>query len=290
VKAAEFDYVRVQSVAEACEHLRAACPDAKIIAGGQTLVPLMAMRLARPALLVDINDVAELAGIAIAGDAVVIKAATRQRVAERSPEVRERLPLLAKALRFVGHIQTRNRGTVGGSLVHGDPAAEIPLVAVALDATLEAQSVAGRTEYRASEFFKSAMMTALPPDQCLIEARFPLWNGPRVGTGFHETASRESDFAIVAAAAQVALGPDGRCLRIAVAVGGAAPTPVRLGSTEAKLLGSRLADADVRAALSAMDDLPEPNSDVHATADYRRRVARVLAERAILDARSEAAR
>lgn len=290
MKAAEFDYVRVRSVAEACERLRAAGDEAKIIAGGQTLVPLMAMRLARPALLIDINDIPELTGIAVSGKNLTIKAATRQRTIERAAEVRERLPLLAKALLFVGHIQTRNRGTIGGSLVHGDPAAEIPLVAVTLDATLVAQSVAGRSEYRASEFFQSAMMTALPPDQCLVEVRFPLWDGPGVGTGFHEVASREGDFAIVAAAAQVALGPDGKCLRIAAAVGGAAPTPVRLGSFEAQLTGSRLADSDVRAALARVDAQLEPNSDVHATADYRRRAARVLAERAILDARNEAAR
>jgi CO/xanthine dehydrogenase FAD-binding subunit len=290
VKAAEFDYVRVTSVAEACERLRAAGAEAKLIAGGQTLVPLMAMRLARPTLLIDISDIPELVGIAVGPDGLSIKAATRQRAVERSAEVRARLPLLAKALRFVGHVQTRNRGTIGGSLVHGDPAAEIPLVAVALDATLVAQSAAGRAEYRAREFFQSAMMTALPPDHCLVEVRFPLWDESRGGTGFHEVASREGDFAIVAAAAQVALDPDGTCRRIAVAVGGAAPVPVRLRSVEADLSGKKVADAEVREALSGIDTLLEPNTDVHATADYRRRVARVLAERAILDARNEAAR
>jgi CO/xanthine dehydrogenase FAD-binding subunit len=288
VKAAEFDYVRVRSVREACERLGAAGGEAKIIAGGQTLVPLMAMRLARPALLIDINDVAELHGIALAGDALVIKAGTRQRIAEVAPEVREELPLLAKALRFVGHLQTRNRGTVGGSLVHGDPSAEIPLVAVALDATLVAESARGRAEFRAAEFFQSAMVTALAPDQCLVEVRFPVWREPRVGTGFHEVASREGDFAVVAAAAQVALAPDGTCVRIAAAAGGAAPVPTRLGPVEMALRGSKLADADVRAAMDRIDALLEPTSDVHATADYRRRVARVLVERAIVDARNEA--
>jgi CO/xanthine dehydrogenase FAD-binding subunit len=288
VKAAEFDYVRVRSVREACEQLGVAGGEAKIIAGGQTLVPLMAMRLARPALLIDINDVAELQGLARAGDALVIKAGTRQRIAEMAPEVREELPLLATALRFVGHLQTRNRGTVGGSLVHGDPSAEIPLVAVVLDATLVAESARGRAEFRAAEFFQSAMVTALAPDQCLVEVRFPVWTDARVGTGFHEVASREGDFAVVAAAAQVALDADGRCARIALAVGGAAPTPVRLGPAETALRGTRLADADVRAAVAGLDGLVAPTSDVHATADYRRRVARVLVERAILDARREA--
>jgi CO/xanthine dehydrogenase FAD-binding subunit len=290
VKAAEFDYVRVRSVREACERLGAAVGEAKIIAGGQTLVPLMAVRLARPALLVDINDVAELQGIAVEGGSLALRAGTRQRAAELAPEVRERLPLLAKALRFVGHIQTRNRGTVGGSLVHGDPSAEVPLVAVALDAILIAESARGRAEFSAVDFFRSAMVTALAPDQCLIEARFPLWPEPRVGTGFHEVASREGDFAIVAAAAQVALAPDGTCARIAAAVGGAAPTPVRLGPVETALRGGRLADAEVRAATEGIDAMLEPTSDVHATADYRRRAARALVERAILDARDAAAK
>jgi CO/xanthine dehydrogenase FAD-binding subunit len=288
VKAAEFDYVRVRSVAEACEHLRAAHGEAKIIAGGQSLVPLMAMRLARPNLLIDINDIPELIGIAVTGGTLAIKAATRQRAIERSVEVRERLPLLAKALRFVGHVQTRNRGTIGGSLVHADPSAEIPLTAVALDATLVAQGPTGRTEYAARDFFLTAMTTALPSDQCLVEVRFPIWDEPRVGTGFDETASREGDFAIVAAAAQVAVAHDGKCVRIAAAVGGAAPIPVRLHAVEGALTGTALSEADVRAAVSTIAPLLDPNSDVHATADYRRRASCVLVERAILAARDEA--
>jgi CO/xanthine dehydrogenase FAD-binding subunit len=290
VKAAEFDYVRARSVAEACEFLRSAKGEVKLIAGGQTLVPLMAMRLARPSLLVDINDIPELVGITVAGGYVAIKAATRQRAIERSPEVRQHLPLLAKAVRHIGHIQTRNRGTIGGSLAHADPSAEIPLCALVLDATFLARSAAGSTEYRAREFFQGAMTTALPPDQCLTEIHFPIWEQPRVGTGFEEVSSRESDFAIVAAAAQVALAPGGECTRIAVAVGGAAPTPVRLTSAEKALLGTKLSSGEVSAAVSGIAASLEPDSDVHATADYRRRVAGVLVERAILTARDEAAR
>jgi CO/xanthine dehydrogenase FAD-binding subunit len=241
-------------------------------------------------LLIDINDIPELSGIAVASGTLTIKAGTRQRAVERSPEVRDHLPLLVKALRFVGHVQTRNRGTIGGSLAHADPSAEIPLTALALDATLIAQSVAGRTEYAARDFFQAAMMTALPPDQCLIEVRFPLWSEARVGTDFEEVASREGDFAIVAAAAQVALGSDGKCARIAAAIGGAAPTPVRLRALEAALAGTTLSESEVHAAVSRIVPLLEPNSDVHATADYRRRASCVLAERAILSARDEARR
>ena len=293
MKAAEFDYIRAASVDEVCQALEAADGDteAKIIAGGQTLVPLMAMRMARPSLLVDINDIEALQGIAAEGDTVVVRACTRQRHAELSSEVGERLPLLAKALKFVGHQQTRNRGTIGGSIVHGDPSAEIPLVALTLDASLRARSVASETEIAIDGFFESAMVTGLAANQCLTEIRFPVWNGGgRVGTGFHEVSSRQSDFAVVAAAAQVQLAADGTCGRAAVSVGGAAPTPIRLREVE-RALHSAVLDAEtISRAAARIEDAIDPDSDLHATADYRRRVARVLVERAISDAAAEATR
>ncbi|MDE0383686.1 MAG: FAD binding domain-containing protein [Defluviicoccus sp.] len=289
MKAAEFDYVRADSVAATCAALAAAGPgeEHKIVAGGQTLVPLMAMRLARPTLLVDIDGIG-LDGISRSDGTVAIGAMTRQRAAELSPAVRESLPLLAKALGFVGHLQTRNRGTVGGSLVHGDPAAEIPLVAVALDAELEAEGTGGRRAYPAAAFFEAPMITAIAADECLVEARFPTWGGERIGTGFHEVASRSGDFAIVAAAAQLALDGDGRCARIAAALGGVAPVPVRLPALEDALGGGRLEDGEIDAALACVDGAIEPDDDLHATAAYRGRVARVLLGRAIREARDEA--
>ena len=289
MKAAEFDYVRADSVAAACQALAAAGPgeEHKIVAGGQTLVPLIAMRLARPTLLVDIDGIG-LDGIEARNGALGIGAMTRQRAAELSPLVRNRLPLLAKALGFVGHLQTRNRGTVGGSLVHGDPAAEIPLVAAALDAELEAEGTGGRHSYPAAAFFEAPMVTAIAADECLVEARFPIWNGARIGTGFHEVASRKGDFAIVAAAAQLALDGDGRCLRIAAALGGVAPVPVRVPALEHALGGTRLEDGEIEAALACVDAAIEPDDDLHATAAYRGRVARVLLGRAIREARDEA--
>ena len=293
MKAAEFDYIRAASVDEVCQALEAADGDteAKIIAGGQTLVPLMAMRMARPSLLVDINEIQALQGIAAEGDTVVVRACTRQRHAELSLEVGERLPLLAKALKFVGHQQTRNRGTIGGSIVHGDPSAEIPLVALTLDATLRARSVAGETDIAIEGFFESAMVTGLAPNQCLTAVRFPVWNGGgRVGTGFHEVSSRQSDFAVVAAAAQVQVADDGACARAAVSVGGAAPTPVRLNAVEQALQSTKLDVDTISEAAARVDDAIDPDSDLHATADYRRRVARVLVERAISDAAAEARR
>ena len=291
MKAAEFDYIRADSVAAACAALAAAGPgeEHKIIAGGQTLVPLMAMRLARPTLLIDIDGIAGLDGIARGDGAIAIGAMTRQRAAELSPLLRDEIPLLAKALRFVGHLQTRNRGTVGGSLVHGDPSAEIPLVAVALDAELEAEGLKGRRTYPADSFFEGPMVTAIAPDECLTSARFPVWNGGKVGTGFQEVASRRGDFAIVAAAAQLALDHDGRCLRIAAGLGGVAPRPVRIAALEDELTGTRLADGEIEAALAAVDAAIEPDDDLHATAAYRGRVAKVLLGRAIREARGEAA-
>ena len=290
MKAAEFDYIRADSVAGACAALAAAGPgeEHKIIAGGQTLVPLMAMRLARPTLLVDIDGIAGLDGIARADGSIAIGAMTRQRAAELSPLVQSELPLLAKALRFVGHLQTRNRGTVGGSLVHGDPAAEIPLVAVTLDAELEAEGTEGGRTCPADGFFEAPMVTAIGADECLTGARFPVWNGARPGTGFQEIASRRGDFAIVAAAAQLALDGGGRCLRIAAALGGVAPAPVRIAALESALVGSALEDGEIEAALASVDAAIEPDDDLHATAAYRSRVARVLLGRAIREARAEA--
>ena len=292
MKAAEFEYLRAASLVEACEALNAVGDESecKIIAGGQTLVPLMAMRLARPTLLIDINDIEDLNGIEATPDAVVIRAGTRQRAAERSNVVRGNLPLLALALPFIGHWQTRNRGTIGGSLACADPSAEIPLVAMTLDAALVARSTAGGERIiPAGEFFEAAMMTNLAEDECLVEARFPVWSDDgSVGTGFHEVSSRKSDFAVASAAAQIALDDEGVCRRIAVAVGGVAPSPTRLGEVEATLLGSRLDDnlvSDVTAGIGGMID---PDDDLHGTADYRKRVAGIMAGRAIRDAQEAA--
>ena len=287
MKPAPFEYSRPADIDEACA-LLAADDGARLIAGGQTLVPLMAMRLARPALLIDINDIAALQGIAVDGDALVLGAGTRQRAVERSAEVRRALPLLAKALCFVGHQQTRNRGTIGGSLVHGDPSAEIPLVTLVLGASLHALSARGAATYDAASFFDGPMMTALAADECLVEVRYPIWPGERIGTAFHEVAARRGDFAIVAACAQVQLDRAGRCARIAAGVGGAAPTPVRLRGLEDALAGGTLAPEAVEAALAGIDEALEPDSDLHAGADYRRRVARVLLGRAIEQARADA--
>lgn len=291
MKAAAFDYVRPATLREACGYLADGDGDARIIAGGQSLVPLMAMRLVRPRLLVDINDMAELTGIARDGSEVVVGAATRQADAARSGIVGSDAPLLALALPFVGHDQTRNRGTVGGSLAHADPSAEIGLVAAALGATMTASD--GETERRigAGDFFQAPMTTALEPGECLTAVRFPVWTGAgRVGASFQEVSARDSDFAIVAAAAQLALDRDGVCRRAAVAVANAAPTPVRLLRFEEALIGRRLDNESIERLLPLADEAIEPSTDLHAGADARRHMARSLTLRAILQAAANAAR
>jgi CO/xanthine dehydrogenase FAD-binding subunit len=283
MKAAPFDYVRPPDVEAACVIL-AGDEGARVIAGGQTLVPLMAMRLARPTRLVDIARIRDLSFVREERDGLLIGATTRQCVVEHHPLAAARAPLLAKAMPWIGHAATRGRGTIGGSLANADPAAELPLVAVTLDATLTCRDAAGSSELAAGEFFIAPMVTALPAGACLTAARFPVWPERRIGVGFHEISARRSDFAFAAVAAQVALDEEGVCRRIAVGVGAVTDTPIRLGQAEAALLGTTLDAASVRAAVQAAMASVETASDTHASADYRRRAAATLAQRAIADA------
>lgn len=286
MKAAPFEYSRVANVDEACAML-ASDESARVIAGGQTLVPMMAMRLARPTRLIDINRIIELSYIRSDGDTISIGATTRQCLVERDALIAVNLPLLARALPFVGHAATRARGTIGGSLVNADPAAELPLIAITLDAVL-AYRVGGRTEkLPARDFYVGPMTTNLPSDAILTSVQLPIWLG-KVGVGFYEVNARRSDFAFVATAAQVELNDNGRCKRIAIGVGAATDFPIRLAIAEEQLKGSALDAATVkRAVIEALADVA-PLSDLHASAEYRRRVAISLATRAVADARSHA--
>lgn len=283
MKSAPFDYFRARALDEALRELDAGGGEAIVLAGGQTLVPMMAMRLARPAKLIDVNEIAGLAGIEAAPTGLRVRAMTRQAAALASDAVRTHQPLLAKALSFVGHQQTRNRGTVGGSLAHADPSAEIPLAAVALDAEITLARTGGTRTVAARDFFQGALATARAADELLTEVVFPAWSG-RIGAGFHEVSPRHGDFAIVAAAVQLQLDPDGTCRRAGVAVGGASPAPVRVAEAEAALTGKRIDASLAQNVARAVDAAIDPGEDVHATAAFRRRVARVLVERAILDA------
>jgi CO/xanthine dehydrogenase FAD-binding subunit len=286
MKPAPFDYVRPGSLAEACE-LLAGDDDARLIAGGQTLVPMLAMRLARPARLIDIMRLPELAGIREEAGCVIVGATTRQAQAERDPVIRAAVPLLARVLPWVGHPPTRNRGTIGGSIANGDPSAEIPLVAVTLGADILLASSAGSASVQADDFFIGPMVTSIDPGQCVRAVRFPVWSYQRMGTGFFEISARRSDFAFVSAAAQVALDEEGRCLEIALGLGGVADRPLRLDTSS--LTATKLDTGAVFDAVNAACADIEAMSDLHASAAYRRRVAVTLGVRAIEQARDNAA-
>jgi CO/xanthine dehydrogenase FAD-binding subunit len=285
MKPAPFDYVRPNSLAEACA-LLAEDEDARVIAGGQTLVPMLAMRLARPARLIDILRLPELSGIRKEEGAIVVGATTRQASAERDPMIRASVPMLARVLPWVGHPPTRNRGTVGGSIANADPSAEIPLVAVTLGAEIMLATPDGPSAMLADDFFIGPMLTTINPGECVSAIRFPVWSHKRVGVGFFEISARRSDFAFVAAAAQVALDEDGRCIEVALGVGGVGDRPLRLDMSP--LLGGKLDDASVNEAVNAASVDLEAMSDLHASAAYRRRVAVALCGRALAQARANA--
>jgi CO/xanthine dehydrogenase FAD-binding subunit len=287
MKPAPFEYVRPTTLAEACAIL-ARDEDARVLAGGQTLIPLLAMRLARPTMLVDIGRLPELGGITREGDCIVVGATTRQADAERAALIAEAVPLLAKALPWVGHPATRNRGTIGGSIANADPSAEIPLVAVTLGAQIVTDDGSAVVLSAAGDFFVGPMLTAIRPAACVTQIRFPVWSHGRVGVGFHEVSTRRSDFALVSAAAQVALNDAGCCVAVAVGVGGAGDRPVRLEVSSLRL--SALDPAAISMAVAtAVADL-EVSHDRYVSAAYRRRAAAVLLNRALNDARDDAKR
>ncbi len=286
MKPAPFDYVRPDTLAEACA-LLAGDEDARVIAGGQTLVPMLAMRLARPAKLIDILRLPELAGVHEEDGAVVVGATTRQAQAERDPVIRASVPMLARVLPWVGHPPTRNRGTVGGSIANADPSAEIPLVAVTLGAEILLATPDGPASMLSDDFFIGPMLTTIGQGECVRAIRFPVWPHKRIGTGFFEISARRSDFAFVAAAAQVALDEEGRCLEVALGVGGVGDRPLRLDVPS--LVGTRLDAASISDAINAASGDIDAMSDLHASAAYRRRVAVTLGIRALEAARDNAA-
>jgi len=286
MKAAPFEYSRPADIDEACAML-AADENARVIAGGQTLVPMMAMRLARPTRLIDINRITALSYIRTDKDTIAIGATTRQCVIEADALVASKIPLLARAVPWIGHAATRARGTIGGSIANADPAAELPLIAVTLDATLNYRAGGKTADIAARDFFIGPMVTTLPAGAILTGVRFPVWQGEKIGVGFHEVNARASDFAFVSAAAQVELDATGKCKRIAIGVGAVTDFPMRLASAEAQLTGT-LAPAAVKDAVTQALAGIEALADLHASADYRKRVASQLAARAVADALAHA--
>ncbi len=289
MKAASFEYARAASLAEACALLATHGDSAKLIAGGQSLVPMMAMRLLRPAWLVDINEIDALKFVKVRKDAAArIGACTRQCVVEGDDALAARVPLLRQALAWVGHVQTRNRGTVGGSLAHADPSAELPLAALVLGAKMVLRSSRGARALDAEKFFAGPMMTAMRPDECLEEIHWPAWSWKHTGSAFTETAIRHGDFAMVAAAAQVALDSAGRCTRAAFGLGGVGGTPLAFPRIAERLAGSKLDDQAIEQVAGDAAKETDPGSDLHASKEYRRHLARVLVARALREAREKA--
>jgi len=283
MKPAPFAYVAPRTVEEVLDLLAEHGEDAKLLAGGQSLVPLLNFRLARPGLLIDLNRVPGLDGVRLDGGLLRIGAMTRQRTLERHAEVRARCPLLPEALRFVGHPPIRNRGTVGGSLAHADPAAELPALLACLDGEVVARGREGERVIPAAELFVGLMTTALTPQEVLTEVRMRL-PSPPAGWAFLEVARRHGDFALVGVAALLELGATGAVRDVRLSLFGVGPTPVRARAAEGALVGAAPTPEQLQRAAALVREAVEPESDLHASAEYRRHVAGVLTRRALAQA------
>jgi carbon-monoxide dehydrogenase medium subunit len=288
MKPPAFDYVLVASADEAVAELARHGDDAKLLAGGQSLVPILNLRLAAPARLVDLNRAGGLAFVEERADGLAIGAMTRQRTVERSALVAARVPLLTEALPWVGHTAIRHRGTVGGSLAHADPAAELPAVALCLDARFTVRDATNERVIEARTFFTGYLSTALAPSELLTDVWFPSLR-PRSGAAWMEIARRHGDFALAGVAAVVTL--DGDVVREArLALTGVDAVPVRATAAERVLAGAALTAETMAAAADEVRRQIEPHTDIHATAAYRRHVAGVLTVRALTRAGERAGR
>jgi CO/xanthine dehydrogenase FAD-binding subunit len=280
LKPAPFEYVAPESLEEALEALQQNIPDAKILAGGQSLMPLLNLRLIKPKIIIDLHRISGLNSIQEVSGRLSIGATTRQSTLERSQLVRERCPILAEATKHIGHAAVRHRGTIGGSLVHADPAAELPAVALALDATLEVIRNGLSRTIPAEEFFIDYLTTALGPDEILKEIIFPFLQ-PSTGYAVEELTRRHGDFAIAGVATAVDLDGDAKIADARIALFGVAPTAVRARRAEAALKGQKPDPNVIRDAATLLDDALDPPSDIHASSAYRKHVATVLTVRAL---------
>jgi aerobic carbon-monoxide dehydrogenase medium subunit len=286
MKPAPFEYHAPDTVSDVVALLAEHGDEIKPLAGGQSLVPMLALRLTRFEHLVDLNRVDELHGIQRDNGTLTVGATTRQATIERS-ELAQTVPLLARAAPLIGHFQIRNRGTVGGSLAHADPAAELPAVALALDAQLEVATAAGRRAVPAADFFVGTWTTSLEPDELLTAVKFPIWDG-RCGFVVDEVARRAGDFALAGVTTALQVDSRGAIERVAIALFGMASTAVRAPAAEAALIGSQPDPAALQeAAQLAVRDL-DPPDDVHASSTYRRSVGAHLVERSLTQALDEA--
>ena len=282
MKPPPFDYFAADCVEAAVQALNDAGGDGKIIAGGQSLMPMLNFRLLRPAILIDINRIPDLAYVRDDGDEIRIGPLTRHRTLETSTIIATQFPVLHEAMGYVAHLAIRNRGTIGGSLSHADPAAELPMMSLLLEARLEVQSSSGRRTIEARDFFLGALTTALEEDEMLAEVRLPkLPQG--AGWAFEEVARRSGDFALASVA--VVITGDGETISdLRIGMMGVGETPMRATEAESILTGQRYGEAAVGAAIAAIRDAVEPNTDLHASADYRRHLVGVLARQALAKA------
>ena len=288
MKPAPFEYHAPETTADAANLLAELGDEAKVLAGGQSLVPMLALRLAVFEHLVDIGRIAELQGIERRDDALWVGAGTTQAGIETSAEVASAVPLLTKVTPLIGHFQIRNRGTVGGSIAHADPAAEYPAVALALDATVEVVSAKGGRAIRARDFFDGLWTTTMEPDEILAGVSFPIWSG-RCGFAVEEFARRHGDFAIAGAVVGVELDGSDRIRRCAIGLIGLGSSPERAEAAETELTGRPIADVDPedlgRLAMSGLESVP---ADLHGSAQFRTRVGAAMVTRAWRTASAEA--
>lgn len=283
-----FAYHAPETIDEALA-LLARLPEAKVLAGGQSLLPLMNLGLARPDALVDVNGLPGLDGVTEDDGHLRIGALVRHHILETSQVIRRRCPLLAEAASVIGNVRVRHRGTLGGSLAHADPAAELPLAAVALGATLEVRRADSGREVGAETFFRGYLLTDLGPGELVTGVRVPA-SGRATGYGLAELVRRAGDFAIVAACAILDVDGAGRCSRASLALGGVGPQPLKMRRAETVLVDAVLTERRIAEAADAVLDEVSPESDIHASASYRRAMARVMARRALMMARTRAGR
>jgi carbon-monoxide dehydrogenase medium subunit len=282
MKLPPFDYACPTTLPEAVE-LLASHDDAKAIAGGQSLVPMLAFRLAQPSLLVDLRKLADLRGIRISDAGVTLGAMVRWRDIEDDERLETAHPLLKAAIAHVAHYQIRNRGTVGGSIAHADPAAEMPGIAVACDAEIAVVGKSGARVIKAADFFQGALMTALATDEIIIEIRLPAWPAGR-RWGFQEFARRRGDFAMAAAAVFYDQNERGKARNAHVGVIGVGDRPLRLAAVEDVLNGQTIDEATIAKADAATSAAVDPQDDIHASAAYRRSLVGTMVERALKSA------
>jgi carbon-monoxide dehydrogenase medium subunit len=287
VKPPPFDYLAPSSLEEAVEAMARYGDEAKLLAGGQSLVPLLAFRLAGPGVLVDLNRVEALDYLHAEDGRLVIGAMTRHRTVQDLPGLRRRCAMLAEGVELIGHVAIRNRGTVGGSLAHADPAAEWPALALALDGECEVVGPRGTRTLAIDELFVTYFTTTLQPDEILKEVRLRLPAG-RVGSTFVELTRRHGDFAIAGVGALLALDGEGSVSDARLTLIGVKDQAVRARAAEEVLVGSKPDDALLDEAVALVDGAIEPSDDLHGSASYRRHVARVLARRALVEARARA--